>query len=351
MQEICKRMSITFLIGNLSNSGGTQRMLILLCNELIKLYSITILVHKSGTSFFSLDKRVKVKVLKGNLLQKNMHIYTILKKNKSKYYINLDSNSVLFNGFLLPSHTSLIIWEHFSIIDNYKKWIFSLSRKYAVKRASHIVLLSSFEINQWQQLYNLPTQKAVLIYNPVTVEKSMVNTTNMLPFKTFLAIGNKTKVKGFDILLETWKSINTDWRLKIVGLSEPDINELQDFIEKNNLKNVSLYPKSKNICDFYHTSSAFVLSSRKETTPLVLLESQSYGLPAVVFNHLPGVMELLDDSALIADYTLPAESLKDKIEELINDKILYYKLSKNALKNAKSFNIKTFVQNWKEILQ
>jgi len=46
------KMHLTFLIGNLSNSGGTQRMLTLLCNELIDDFEITILVHKDGESFF-----------------------------------------------------------------------------------------------------------------------------------------------------------------------------------------------------------------------------------------------------------------------------------------------------------
>lgn len=44
--------TLAFLISNLSNSGGTQRMLSLLCNELIDDFEITILVHKDGESFF-----------------------------------------------------------------------------------------------------------------------------------------------------------------------------------------------------------------------------------------------------------------------------------------------------------
>jgi len=65
------KMHLTFLIGNLSNSGGTQRMLTLLCNELIDDFEITILIHKDGKSFFPLNKKIQIEVLKGNLLQKN----------------------------------------------------------------------------------------------------------------------------------------------------------------------------------------------------------------------------------------------------------------------------------------
>lgn len=344
-------MHLTFHIANLSNSGGTQRILSLLCNCLIEYYSISIIINRSGSSFFPLDKRIKVEILNGNLLQKNIHIYKILKKNKSIYYINLDCNSVLFNGFLLPTQTRLIIWEHFSIVNNYQKWIFSISRKYAVKRATYFVLLSKFEVSQWNQLYNLRMSKAILIYNPVITENRLIRNTSTFDFKTLLAIGNNIEVKGFDILLEAWKKINTDWKLKIVGLPRLQINNLKRFLVKNNLRNVCLYPKTTKIQEFYQTSSAFVLSSRKDATPLVLIESQSYGLPAVVFDHLNSIEELLDNSALIADYSSPIESLKKNLELLINDKNLYHKISENALINAKRFDIDTFLQKWKDILK
>lgn len=52
-------MKIAFLIHNLSNSGGTQRMLCTLCNLLVDKFSIIILVNQGGKSFYNLDARVK----------------------------------------------------------------------------------------------------------------------------------------------------------------------------------------------------------------------------------------------------------------------------------------------------
>ena len=344
-------MNITFLIGNLSNSGGTQRMLTLLCNELIDNFEITILVHKDGESFFPLDKKIQIEVLKGNLIQKNIQIYKSLKKNKSNYYVNLDSNSVLFNGFFLPSFTKLIVWEHFSIVNNYNKWHFKLSRKYAVKRAYKFVLLSDFEVLKWNEIYKLPINKCVRIYNPVTVELENDKEISKYQNKTFLSIGNKIDVKGFDLLLNAWKQINSDWILNIVGLSTNDINALKQKIEEKQIQNVLVFPKTNDIKEFYKKASVFVLSSRKEATPLVLLESQSFGLPAIVFNHLPSVMELLDNSALIADFNTPVDSLKEKIEQIIGDEELYNELSDNAYKNATKFSIDSFKNNWLKLLK
>ena len=149
----CRMKTISFLIGNLSNSGGTQRMLTLLCNELIEKFTIIVFIHQEGCSFFELDERVKIVVLKGNLIQHNFQIYRCLKSTNTKYYINLDSNSVLLNGFLLPSFTKLIVWEHFSLEHNFQKWLFTLSRMYAAYRTSALVVLSNFEKELWNNRY------------------------------------------------------------------------------------------------------------------------------------------------------------------------------------------------------
>lgn len=343
-------IKILFYIGTLSASGGTQRMLCLLCNLLIDYFDITILVHKSGDSFFDLNENVKVIELNGNLLQKNIQIYKILKKTKSKYYINLDSNSVLFNGFFLPSFTKLIIWEHFSIQNNYKKWLFTLSRKYAVWRAYKFILLTENEVKLWNEKYELSKNKCTVILNPLTIPIENINTSNKFDYKTILAIGNNINVKGFDLLIEAWKQIETDWKLKIVGLSEVEINELQTLINESNIENVTLFPRS-DIETFYKQSSVFVLSSRKEAAPLVLIESQSYGIPIIAFDHLESVKEILNDSGIIADFSNPINSLIKKINAITLDKNLYNEYHLKSLENAKLFSLDSFKEKWMNVLK
>lgn len=343
--------TITFLIGNLSNSGGTQRMLSLLCNELVKFYYVQVFVHSDGAPFFFLDKKVKIIVLKGNLLKKNLQIYKFLQRSKSKYYINLDSNSVLFNGFLLPSFTKLIVWEHFSIANNYKRWLFTFSRLYAVKRVFRFIVLSDFESAKWQKLYQLPKQKILKINNPITIDKKKITTDEKYAYKTLLCIGNSVKVKGFDLLLKAWKEIKTDWNLKIVGLSENEIGNLQGIVEEEKLMNVEMYPKAADISQFYQNAAVFVLSSRKEATPLVLIESQAFGVPVICFNHIESVKEIAKDSVLYADFGKPVESLKETIEKIINSKQLYLDYWKRSLTNSKVFDKDLFVERWMKLLE
>src|SRR5690606_41182606 len=108
---------------------------------------------------------------------------------------------------------------------------------------------------------------------------------------------------GFDILLEAWAlQKNHDWSLQIVGLSDSDIDILNQIICEKKLSNIQLFGRISNIEQFYKNAAVFLLPSRKEATPLVLIESQAYGLPAIVFDHLPGVLELLNESGIIVDF-------------------------------------------------
>ncbi|MEG1591927.1 glycosyltransferase [Chryseobacterium sp.] len=344
-------MHITFLISNLSNSGGTQRILTLLCNEMVKVFPITILIHNTGKPFFHLSDEVNVIPLKGNIFTRNIQIYKILKNTNSRYYVNLDTNSILLNGFFLPSNTKLIVWEHYSLLNNFSKKLYVISRFYASLIAYKFVLLSDFEKELWQKKYNLSTSKSNVIYNPVTIAGNDIDRTNKYSNKKFIAIGNDIEVKGFDLLLKAWKIANiSEWKLVIAGLDSDQLEQLVKDVENCNVHNVTILPRQKRIQDIYKNSSVLVLSSRKEATPLTITESQAFGIPAIVSNHLPGVLEQISNSALIAihddDYV---NNLSRLLMQITNEE-LYNRLHLNCLSNAERFNIQHFSQQWLKLI-
>ncbi|MHA3893192.1 glycosyltransferase [Acinetobacter sp. GXMZU3951] len=346
--SVFNKKELAFLINNLSNSGGTQRILCILCNLLIDRYGITILVNKSGQSFYKLDTRVNVISLsetRGGLLGKNIKIYNILKEKKIDFYINLDSNSILFNGFILPRKTRLILWEHFSLIGNFDKVLFKISRYYAVLKCFKIVVLSQYEIYSWENYSKFCKNKLLLIYNPLTIDSAI--TTSNLSENKFLAIGNDITVKGFDILLDAWALFKSnDWTLQIVGLRDDDINTLNQIIHKEKLKNIELFGRINNIEKFYQNATVFLLPSRKEATPLVLIESQAYGLPAIVFDHLPGVLELLNESGVVVNFEHKEVGFAAAMNKLANNHEYLKLLSEAALINSTRFNTENFKNSW-----
>jgi glycosyltransferase involved in cell wall biosynthesis len=350
-ESIFNKKNLAFLINNLSNSGGTQRILCTLCNLLVDKYNITILVNESGKSFYKLDQRVNVISLSevwGGILGKNFKIYKIFNEKKIDFYINLDSNSILFNGFILPKKTKLILWEHFSLIGNFNKTLFKISRHYAVLKCFKIVVLSQNEMVLWSNYNKLCKNKLFLIYNPLTIDSNLI--ASNLSQKKFLAIGNDISVKGFDILLEAWALFkNDDWTLQIVGLSDGDIDKLSQIIYGKKLNNIQLFDRIANIEKFYQNATVFLLPSRKEVTPLVLIESQAFGLPAIVFDHLSGVLELLNESGIVVHFEHKEMGFSAAMNKIANNPEYLKLLSEAALINSIRFNTENFKNSWMEI--
>ncbi len=101
----------------------------------------------------------------------------------------------------------------------------------------------------------------------------------------WIAVGRLTKQKGFDILLEAFSAlldtIDTSSLLLLVGEGEE-----REFLEKKGSEMVKegcvkFLGQRDDIPNLLTASDAFVLSSRWEGGPLVVLEAMAAGLPVV----------------------------------------------------------------------
>jgi len=351
--------NITFFINTLSAAGGTQRVLTSLVNLLVEKYDITILILDDQKPFFEIKQEVEIKKItltKGlkifRFINFNREIFNELKNSSCDYYVSLDSNSVLMQSLFMPRKTKLIIWEHFSLSKNFNKALYKLSRYYASKRAHKFILLSEQEVKDWTNSYNIPARKIALIYNPITIDEEVsLSYEDLYKNKKVLAIGNNIHVKGFDYLIQSWSLLDkNDWILEIVGLSDEEQLKLNDIINQYDMKNeVFLSGRISNIKEKYLQSSIYCLCSRMEATPLVLIESQYVGLPAVVFDNCEGPLELLANSGLVVEFGNMNKYAR-AINKLINSKRIYQELSNNAKLNSQRFNNKTFLEKWCNVL-
>ena len=88
-----------------------------------------------------------------------------------------------------------------------------------------------------------------------------------------LAIGRLEKVKGFDLLITSWKNIKTN--LVIVGSGQEKQN-LKNLINQNNLSTrIKIVDdvKRDELINFYKNASVLIISSRDEGGPRVALEA------------------------------------------------------------------------------
>ena len=338
-------MNILYCIPHLYNSGGMERVLTQKVNWLVANtnHSITVLTTEpvpegKEKCFFPLDKRVQVVELNLDfnadyskpLLAKwigHMRRMRAYKRALTNYVraqgidlcISLCGKEIAFL-YQLPCRTiaelhfskdqrwQLLTANHkgafWSLMGNIRTW--QLVR--AVKPLECMVVLTEADKNDWN---NAGCDNISVIPNPCSLDGQKTPVSSKKT-NTILAVGRLHEQKGFDLLLEAWLDVeknHPDWSLRIVG-EGPKRKELEEQIVRLNLQRVLLVGQTDDMVKEYARADFFVLCSRYEGLPLVLIEAMWSGLPCISFNCPQGPAELLADERgwLVPDGNVAAMS-------------------------------------------
>lgn len=355
MKEIC------FLIGNLDNSGGTERVTSIIANELSNSgYNITILSLVNGLNpFFELSEKIEVCSLysekisfKKQFLNTVLKIRGFVKEHSIGTLIVVDTISCLFTvPALLGTKVNHICWEHFNFNSDLGKKERSFARQLAARYCNTVVTLTQRDRGYWL----IGTKhKANIIPIPNPSPFPVQNNDQINTSKVVLAVGRLTHQKGFDLLLQSWSLVTLsvpDWKLIIVGEGE-DQTRLTECIDKYNLSaTVYLVGSTDNVAQYYNQANIYCLSSRFEGFPMVLLETLSFGLSVVSFDCDTGPAEILAGTGSIL---VPPEN----IQELANSLIIMMKddnrrkeIAINSRKKAKHYQIENIIPHWISIIE
>ncbi|SLJ83939.1 glycosyltransferase family 4 protein [Psychrobacter sp. DAB_AL43B] len=356
MKKIC------FLIGNLNNSGGTERVTTLIANELAKMnYNIFIISFKGDKEpFFELDDSIKIYSLysdsisfKTNFFGVIWKLRSFIKNNKVDTLIVVDSISCIFSvPALYRLKINHICWEHFNFNINLGVRSRDLGRKLAARYCDYIITLTQRDKELWEQGLKNIQAKLVPIANPTPYENT--NHIPSLEYKTVLAMGRLTYQKGFDLLIDAWAVVcktNLDWTLRIVGSGEDEENLKQQAKNFSIEDRVNFVPATKNVETHYTTSSFYCLSSRFEGLPMVLLEAQAFGLPIVAFDCDTGPSELVNSKNGMLVEKENIQQLSTALIALMNNsKLQYLKKVNNTVSTNKNFTVKNQIGLWLDIL-
>ncbi len=212
-------------------------------------------------------------------------------------------------------------------------------------KLDEVVVLYHQDAELYQEAFGF---KPSTIYNPLTLKPGPRSDGQQ---KKFLAIGRFSPMhKGFDLLIQAFALFaqkNQDWQLDIVG-DGPEKDQLAQMISENNLeKRVQLHPFTNEIQTYYSTASIYVLSSRWEGMPLVLVEAMSHGLP-IIASDIPTCQEVLGKFGLFfknGDIQELAQWLEDATH------LDWQKKSDEAIKIAQRFDINEIAGQWKQLLE
>ena len=173
--------------------------------------------------------------------------------------------------------------------------------------------------------------------------------------KKIISVGRLEYQKGFDILIDVWKKVDekhSDWVLEIYG--EGSLRkELQDKIDSLNLTDsLILKGSEKNIQSKYLESSIYMMSSRYEGMPMVLLEAMSCGLPLVSFDCPCGPKDIIKDgeNGFLVKFG-NIEEMAKKINYLIENEDKRIDMGKKAKELSYNYLKEKIMNQWKELFE
>ena len=120
------------------------------------------------------------------------------------------------------------------------------------------------------------------------------------------------------------------------------------MIQQYQLENrITIHPFTNQIQLFYSESQVYLLSSRWEGMPLVLVEAMSHGLP-IVSSDLPVCKEILGDFGLFFKNG-DIQELAQRMEDATH--LDWQKKSDEAIKIAQRFDVNQIAEQWKQLIE
>ena len=384
MKRIC------FLTDSIFSFGGVQRVTAVIAKELAKNYDVTVVTkdkpEQKDTTFYGLDKtnihyrffsfpevsRWKYYFCKAysylyrrhlpqTRLTSNLYAYSSFphEQRKALYQELREGNYDIIIGVHAPlavrlatcrrhlQGTRLIGWIHNSYQALFGEGSLYIGPELCKHYELQLAKLDKTVIlcHDDAQNYHLPTE---VIYNPLTLIPGPPSEGTS---KKFLAVGRFSRLhKGFDLLIEAFHIFaqdNQEWTLDIVGEGVEE-SLYHQLIEKYHLQDrITIHPFTNNIQQHYHAAQVYVLSSRWEGMPLVLMEAMSHGLP-IISSDLPICKEILGDFGLYfknGDINGLARQMQEATQ------LDWPSTSQKAIAIAKQYNIENISRQWHQIIE
>jgi len=339
----CQKKKLFFLVTQ-GAWGGAQKYVLDLAKNLVNTYEIFVAIGEKGKTpdlQEKLAKEVKdvhvleLKHLKRTIcprkdIQALYEIKRIYKQIQPDIvHLNSSKAGVLgsYANSLLPKKDRPKIiytvhgWVMNEPMNSFKKKLYTFLEKNSAKYKDALIVLSEKEKKDGIRI-QIPENKLYTIplgINPISFlsktearKKLLPNTKNKIWFGT---IANFFETKGLDVLLHTLvenKKILQDTNFLIIG-EGPERKKLEKILEENKIINVFLLGAKENASQYLKAFDCFVLPSRKEGFPYVLLEAIQAELP-IITTDVGGIREML--SKYKPSYIIPPNSEK-KLGEAI----------------------------------
>lgn len=383
---------ICFFTYNLFDLGGIQRVVTVLASALCAEFEVYIQCYdeprKENRALYNLDSRIKIIFAKRDnhkstarkILRKLNQKYALIEKincgslfefayilpeEQRLYKGIIEENSIdiaiavgAFESYILGSiadqvRAKTIGWQHNSYKAYYETpgmacWGMGyIVDKYFPKLDRYIVL-NEYDQEEFLEKKNF---KCLTIHNP----KSFVSDKQAeLKNKRFIAAGRFIYAKAFDLLIESFSQFakkNKDWELVIYGTGE-GYDAIKTRIETLGLVDRIKIPGfSDHMTENLLESSCYLLSSRWEGMPMVILEALEIGLPIISYD-ISAMIPLVEngvEGVIVPQFDVAA--FAQAMLEMAESEEMRVQMGKACRKKANQFTVEKITEKWFQLLK
>ena len=162
--------------------------------------------------------------------------------------------------------------------------------------------------------------------------------------------------KGFDNLLDIVHDVfktHPNWKLKMIGSGENGLSYLKEKARRLELEDkIEFLGFRKDVKEIMAKSDIYILASRYEGLPMVLIEAMSQGMACIAYDCVSGPSDIIEDGEngiLVSNQN--KEEMIQKLGELINDEEKRELFRVNALQSIGKFSIDNIGKKWETLLQ
>lgn len=344
-------MKIAFIIYSLE-LGGAERVVSLLSQELSKEHDVKIILFHNKVAYDYggeiIDLKLSSKSSKVgkflNFLKRVISLRDVFKREKfDKVFSFMESANIpatiISKDVVLSVRTNP---QKLSIMTR-------LIMRVLYNRAKKVIVNSKY--NQQYLKSILGINNVEVIYNPINIKEVSIKKAENVDIndKYIIALGRLHYAKGFDLLIDAYLKTKAREECKLLIFGEGSLyQELLAQIKALNLdKKVYLMGVTNNPYKYLYNSEFFILSSRYEGFPNVLIEALSCGVATIATDCSSGASDIIEhgENGLLTQNKNVNEMAKN-IDKLYFDESLKCKLRANSEKSINHLFIERIAKQW-----
>ncbi|MGL4849564.1 MAG: glycosyltransferase family 4 protein [Clostridium sp.] len=354
-------MKLGILVDDMNSKGGVPRSIANLANGLNRYlkWDIEVISCFKGIEksiYYSLDQEIKLIYLNldrdeniNKILRQIKFYRRIRKKITNEKYDVVVSSSAFLSIYAqgISKKIKIIGCEHGAYSHLSSNW--RKITQVVYRRLSALVLLT----NEERECYKIKDSKIKVIKNMKSFnseEKAELNN------KKILSIGRIDENKNICNMIEVFKEVSTvvlDAKLKIIGNGDcGEIEKVKKIIKQLDLVGkVKIQEFTHDVKKEYLECGIFLMTSKSEGLPMVLVEAMTCGVPCISYDIKTGPKDLILDNE--TGYLIEAfdkKNMKEKIIELLENKEKRKEMGMKAYQKSSEFNEEVIIKEWEKLI-